>query len=107
REGASGGAANPALVMAGRVTQFPQLPRPPGAPISEHEPEWQEAVVRVHHVARGGRGRRPGIVPIESAASRDVRWAKAPKFGVGQEGLWMLGDKTQEGSALRAAAGVP
>ena len=106
-ERAKARAANADLVIAGQVTQVTQVPRPPGAPISEHEPEWQEAVVRVHHVARGGRGRRPGTVTIRFAASRDVRWAKAPKFGVGQEGLWMLGDKTQEGSALRAAAGVP
>jgi hypothetical protein len=96
------------LVVSGQVTQVTQVPRPPGAPISEHEPEWQEAVVQVHHVARGGaRGRRPGNVTIRFAASRDVRWARAPKFGVGQEGVWMLGDKTKEGSALRAAAAVP
>jgi hypothetical protein len=95
------------MVVAGQVTQVTQVPRLPGAPISEHEPEWQEAVVRVHHVARGSRGRRPGNVTIRFAASRDVRWARAPKFGVGQEGVWMLGDKTKEGSALRAAAAVP
>jgi len=106
-ERAKARAANAEMVVAGQVTQVTQVPRPPGTPISEHEPEWQEAVVRVHHVARGGRGRRPGNVTIRFAASRDVRWARAPKFGVGQEGLWMLGDKTQEGSALRAAAAVP
>ena len=106
-ERAKARAANAEMVVAGQVTQVTQVARPPGAPISEHEPEWQEAVVRVHHVARGRRGRRPASVTIRFAASRDVRWARAPKFGVGQEGVWMLGDKTREGSALRAAADVP
>ena len=100
-------AARADLVVSGQVTQVTQVPRPPGMPISEHEPEWQEAVVRVHHVARGRRGRGPGNVTIRFAASRDVSWAKAPKFGVGQEGVWMLGDKSKEGGALRAAAAVP
>ena len=54
------GRRTPTWSIAGQVTQVTQVPRPPGAPISEHEPEWQEAVVRVHHVARGGRGGRPG-----------------------------------------------
>jgi hypothetical protein len=100
-------AARADLVVSGEVTQVTQVARPPGTPISEHEPQWQEAVVRVHHVARGARGRRPGNVTIRFAASRDVRWAHAPKFGVGQEGVWMLGDKSKEGGALRAAAAVP
>jgi hypothetical protein len=95
------------MVVSGQVTQITRVPRPPGAPISEHEPEWQEAVVQVEHVAQAPRGRRPGSVTIRFAASRDVRWARAPKFSVGQEGLWMLGDKTKEGTALRVAAAVP
>jgi hypothetical protein len=95
------------LVVSGQVMQVRHVPRQPGAPITEHDPQWQEAVVRVHQVARGSRARQSQDVTVRFAASPDVRWAKAPKFAVGQEGVWMLGDKTKEGAAMRAAASVP
>jgi hypothetical protein len=97
------------LVISGHVTQVRQVPRPAGAPITEHDPEWQEAVIRVAQVARGGRRKAAGQqqVVVRFSGSHDIRWAKAPKFSVGQEGVWMLGDKTKEGAAVRAAVGVP
>jgi hypothetical protein len=95
------------MVVTGRVTQVRQAPRVPGAPITEHDPEWQEAVVKVHHMARGTRRRRPNDITIRFAASRDVKWARAPKFAVGQEGVWMLGDKTAARTELHALANVP
>ncbi len=96
------------LVVSGQVTQIRQVPRPAGAPITEHDPEWQEAVIRVAQVARGAKRRGAGQqVVVRFSASHDIRWTKAPKFLVGQEGVWMLGDKTKEGAAMRAAVGVP
>jgi hypothetical protein len=102
-------AARAELVVSGQVTQVRQAPRPAGAPITEHDPEWQEAVIRVAQVARGGRRKAAGQqqVVVRFSGSHDIRWAKAPKFLVGQEGVWMLGDKTKEGAAMRAAVGVP
>jgi len=97
------------LVVSGQVTQVRQVPRPAGAPITEHDPEWQEAIIRVAQVARGPQRKGAGQqqVVVRFSASHDIRWAKAPKFLVGQEGVWMLGDKTKEGAAMRAAVGVP
>ena len=94
------------LVVSGQVTQVRQVERPARAPISEHDPDWRDAVVRVQHVARGS-ARTAGNVVVRFAGSRDVRWAKAPKFTVGEEGVFMLGDKSKEGAALRSAAKVP
>ncbi len=96
------------LVVTGQVTEVRDVPRPPGAPITEHDPGWREAVIAVESVERGGprAGRKPRQVTIRFAASPDVRWAKAPKFKVGQAGVWLLGDK-QAGAAIRAAAGAP
>ncbi|MBS0560559.1 MAG: hypothetical protein JSR21_10940, partial [Proteobacteria bacterium] len=95
------------LVVSGRVTQVREVPRQPGQPITEHDPHWQEAVVQVHDVHRGPARRGSGPVTIRFAASHDIRWSKAPKFSVGQEGLWMLGDTSAAGAELRAAADVP
>ncbi len=95
------------MIVEGEVTQVRQVPRDPDAPISEHDPEWQEAVVRVDHVARGAGRKSVKEVVVRFAASPDVKWVAAPKFSVGTEGVWMLGDKRREHAALRAAAGVP
>jgi hypothetical protein len=94
------------LVASGQVVQVRQVPKPASMPISEHNPEWQEAVVRLVHVAKGTR-KAGQEVAVRFAASRDVRWANAPKFSVGEEGVWMLGDKSPEHAEMRAASGVP
>lgn len=101
-------AASAELVIEGEVKAIRKAPRPPGAPITEHDPEWQEAVVRVEQVAKG-KAKATKDVVVRFAASRDVRWARAPKFAVGQQGVWMLGDKKQnkEAAALRTFAAAP
>jgi len=98
------------LVVTGKVTEIREAPRPPKAPITEHDPEWRRAVVAVEDVPRTGaaRARKPKQIVIRFAASPDVRWAKAPKFAVGDAGVWMLGEKrkSKDAKAMRAAAGA-
>jgi hypothetical protein len=92
------------LVVTGQVAEVREVPRIPGTPITEHDPVWQQAVINVDSVEQsGGTGKAPKQVVIRFAASPDVRWATAPKFTVGQAGVWMLGDKAQ-GPEMRAAA---
>jgi len=55
--------------------------------ISEHAPLWQEAVIEVDEVLKGGRAKK---VVVRFPASNDVRWYKAPKFQTGQEGVFLL-----------------
>jgi hypothetical protein len=96
------------LVVTGQVAQVRKVPRPAGQPITEHDPDWQEATVTVHDVARGGRRQTAGRrVVVRFAGSRDVKWALSPKFVVGDRGLFMLGEKTAEHLAMRSAAAVP
>ena len=105
-------ASNAELVVTGRITEVRAAPRLPGAPITEHDPEWRQAVVAVDSVPRAATksARKPKQVLIRFAASPDVRWADAPKFTVGDAGVWMLGDKSKskrkETNELRAAAGA-
>jgi hypothetical protein len=94
------------LIVTGKVSEVREVSRS-GAPITEHDPQWQDAVVAVDTVEKGARGTKPKQVVIRFAASPDVRWARAPKFSVGQAGLWLLGDKSKKATAeLRAAAGA-
>jgi len=74
--------------------------------ISEHDPDWHEAVVTVDSVTKGS-------VPAASVVvafplSRDVTWYNAPKFSVGQRGVWLLhaasdAEVTDEHAAALAA----
>jgi len=62
-------------------------------PVSEHDPEWREAVVEVADVEKGPHAKKNIVIRFPS--SEDVRWYKAPKFVPGQEGIFIL-HKTQE-----------
>lgn len=95
------------LVVTGEITEVRAAAPIPRAPITEHDPEWQQAVIAVDSVQQTATetARKPKQVVIRFASSPDVQWAKAPKFAVGQAGTWMLGDK-KEGAELRAAAGA-
>jgi hypothetical protein len=78
---------------------------PPCGPISEHDPEWREAVVEVEEVEKGTCG--PKYVVVRFASSDDVQWCHAPKFQVGQEGVFVLHNKhIQPAPAARAALGI-
>ena len=81
------------LVVAGRVT----LVRPSQSaaaaaeerrPITEHDPNWQEAVVEVQSVV-SGQLRAPQITVL-FPASMDVMWRDAPKHRPGERGVWLL-----------------
>jgi hypothetical protein len=60
----------------------------PGGPVSEHDPNWREAVVEVNEVHKGSPGKKQIVVRFP--ASTDVMWYAAPKFHPGQQGYFML-----------------
>src|SRR3989454_12239755 len=77
-----------AMVVAGRVEQVrpAELAAAPARPkrISEHDPDWQEAIIQVEDGIKGAQaGER---VVVRFPGSPDVAWVGTPKFAVGQEG---------------------
>lgn len=79
-------------VVSGVVRQVRHVPVAEDHPITEHDPLWNDATVDVH----GERGRAAeagdaGPVTVRFASSRDIRWYTAPKFSVGDRGVWLLG----------------
>ena len=63
-------------------------------PVTEHAPDWWEAVIEVESVEKG---RHQGkTVSIFFPNSVDVAWSQSPKFKVGQEGVWILQRNQQE-----------
>jgi len=80
------------MVVAGRVVSVqPHTMQAAGAParrITEHDPDWQEAVIQVDSAIKGTTTNNRALVRFP--ASRDVQWLNAPKFAMGQEGVFIL-----------------
>jgi len=75
-----------AVVVTGKIVSVKPADRIRG-PISEHDPDWRQAVLEVESSESG--------LPMKQLilffpASRDVRWRQVPKFSVGQEGVFIL-----------------
>jgi len=87
-----------AAAMAAMTT-----PAPSATPISEHDPVIHDAEIAVAAVHKGtGAG---ATVRVSFPASTDVKWYRAPKFHVGQEGFFML-HKDERTKSARAAIGA-
>ena len=67
--------------------------------ISEHDPLWQEAVIEVADVEKGAG--TPKEIVVRFPASTDVQWNQAPKFQVGQEGVFLLSRKAAETGSIK------
>lgn len=98
-------AASADAVVAGRVAHVSASPvtaeaesGQPG-PLSEHYPDWIEALIDVEDVLRGQVSADPIILLFPE--SIDVMWVNAPKFHAGQEGIWFL--HTEQVPAAAAA----
>jgi hypothetical protein len=61
---------------------------PTRRPITEHDPNWREAVIEVAGAEKGEMRRKNVVVRFPD--SDDVRWHKAPKFRAGQKGVFIL-----------------
>lgn len=72
-------------------------------PVSEHDPKWREAVVTVKTVHKGDPTTKQVVVRFPS--STDVQWYRAPKFHVGDRGVWVL--QSPKGSPAAGAAAQP
>ncbi len=76
------------VVVVGKVSNVKTVePRRPG-PITEHDPQWQEATLEVGTVLQGDASLRKILVLFPGTL--DVAWVRVPKFKVGQEGVWIL-----------------
>jgi hypothetical protein len=57
--------------------------------ISEHVPNWREAVIEVQSVVKGDVPANKRVIVLFPQGN-DILWKHSPKFQVGQEGTWML-----------------
>jgi hypothetical protein len=75
------------VVVTGKVVSIRKAPVAPNRRISEHDPDWRLAVIEVESVESGPPMKQAALL---FPASRDVLWRNAPKFSVGEEGVWVM-----------------
>lgn len=92
------------MIVAGRVeaihaaTLMPQ----PRRRITEHDPDWQEAVIAVDSMIKGPTSAK---VVVRFPGSPDIAWHRLPKFTAGQTGTFLLHRDTISGSPRAMMAG--
>jgi len=82
------------FVVVGRVTDIHKwnVPKPKsGAPsrVTEHDPDWHEAVVEVQSVLKGGKVKGNKVI-VRFPNRNDVAWFSSPKFAKNQRGIFCL-----------------
>ena len=99
-----------AMVVEGRVEQVrpAELAWAGGAPahrtrISEHDAQWQEAIIQVQDGIKGAQAGEQVVVRFPT--SLDVAWVGTPRFTVGQEGTFLLHKDSTTGSPETVIAG--
>lgn len=71
--------------------------------ITEHNPDWQEAVITVDSMIKGPASAR---VVVRFPGSLDIAWHRLPKFTAGQTGTFLLHKDTMSGAPHATMAGL-
>jgi hypothetical protein len=80
------------FVVIGRVKDVHRWTVPKSATpsrVTEHDPDWHEAVVEVQSVLKGGKVKGNKIV-VRFPQRNDVAWAHSPRFEKNQRGIFCL-----------------
>ena len=100
-------AAEAELVASGKVVSIKEVGKSENEPVTEHDPQWREAVVEIESVERSASRAKPEQVTVRFAASDDAEWVDAPKVSVGDRRVFMLGNARKEkAAASRAVSGA-
>jgi hypothetical protein len=92
------------MIVVGRVEaiQAPTMMGQPRRRVTEHDPDWQEAVIVVDSMLKGPSSAR---VVVRFPGSLDVAWHRLPKFTAGQAGTFLLSRDTLSGAPRAILAG--
>ena len=71
-------------------------------PISEHDPMWSQAAIKVDSVEKGVY--TGANIAFLFASSMDIAWYRAPKVKEGDRGVWLLHNRDVRGGAVPALA---
>ncbi len=72
--------------------------------VSEHNPDWQEAVIQVESSLKGAQAQQSLV--IRFPGSMDISWYGVPKFKQGQDGTFLLKKDRVSGAPMAMLAGA-
>jgi hypothetical protein len=80
--------AKASLIVAGKVLKTGPAKLSERQPLSEHDPQWQEAEIAIEVVQKGQFSAH--TVSVLFAGSTDMMWFRSPKLKEGEDGIWLL-----------------
>lgn len=97
------------FVVVGRVTDVRKwnAPKPKsGAPlrVTEHDPDWHEAIVEVQSVLKGGKVKGKKVI-VRFPNRDDVAWVNSPRFAKNQRGIFCLNRDQSTGAPSTTMGG--
>jgi hypothetical protein len=90
------------VVIVGSVLGVRPATSPTSKIITEHDPEWREAVIQVRSVIKGTNAKE---VVVRFPASQDIAWANSPKLRTGEKRVFLLKTDQVSGSKIALLAG--
>ena len=91
------------FVVVGRVTDVRKwnAPKKSGSPlhVTEHDPDWHEAVVEIQSVLKGGQVKGHKVV-VRFPNQNDVAWTHSPRFTKNQRGIFCLNRDKASGAPM-------
>jgi len=91
-------------IVSGVVIETKRLETQRPAFLSQHNPDWHQAVIQVDTVEKGHITTKD--LPVFYAASSDIAWFQSPKLSKGDRGIWLLQNKDPFGKDVPGLAVV-
>jgi hypothetical protein len=81
---------NADMIVVGKVISVRRAATAKGGKriITEHDPDWKEATIRVESALKGARG--GGEIVVRFPGSEDVAYRNVPRFKTSQSGVFLL-----------------
>ncbi len=95
------------FVIVGRVTDVHRWKVPKYATpyrVTEHDPDWHEAVVEIQSVLKGSKVKGNKVV-VRFPERNDVAWVHSPKFEKNQQGIFCLNRDQVSGAPTEKLGG--
>src|SRR5260370_41375550 len=96
-------------VVVGRIIEVRPwtVPKSAAAPrhITEHDPDWHEAVLEIQSVLKGTKVKKNKLV-VRFPGCIDVAWAQSPKFQKHQQGVFFLKKDAVSGVPMTLLGGA-
>ena len=94
------------FVVVGRVTDVHawKVPKSAHYRVTEHDPDWHEAVIEIQSVLKGAKVKGNRLV-VRFPQRNDVAWVHSPKFAKNQRGIFCLNRDQATGSPTTKLGG--